>query len=439
MAKKKWQIYLCVYFAMFYAGSYNKAFVRCVCLQNALSYFYSNTACKFSMEEFKSTFTGIHGGCLSNCSLISTGPTLERTKTYRIKTMMITFSQYLFKRLLKKPCESSYRAVSVSLRCEGNYIYELGQNDSCIEHDQCIPISKSQKFTCDIGLTNETNDLQESSMWRLKTCLPARGFNKTCIKSEQCQQINLNSTCNVDRGRCECQQGFIQTVDKCIKAPKLGESCDETDQCALTNKYSTCNKTLGVCQCPVGYLKIFNTCSQGRVLLKEICESYRLSGDNTQIDIKNICSSLSMNISNLLREPLKKDNPGVIVGVGLAGLFLGIVICGVVEFIITRRLKKMQYRQEKIDLQDVCKETRIERVQVSENVNSRSIVSKRTAVDPEENNIYNHLHENPGELYDQENTPEYDHCPPRPAVEDLYSHLASTTSGDYIGDYGEVN
>lgn len=49
-------------------------------------------------------------------------------------------------------------------------------------------------------------------------------------------------------------------------------------------------------------------------------------------------------IFHFITEPLKKDNPGVIVGVGLAGLFLGIVICGVVEFIITRRLKKMQYR-----------------------------------------------------------------------------------------------
>ena len=45
----------------------------------------------------------------------------------------------------------------------------------------------------------------------------ARGFNKTCIKSEQCQQINLNSTCNVDRGKCECQQGFIQRIDTCIQ------------------------------------------------------------------------------------------------------------------------------------------------------------------------------------------------------------------------------
>lgn len=35
------------------------------------------------------------------------------------------------------------------------------------------------------------------------------------------------------------------------------------------------------------------------MLLEEMCESYRQSGDNTQIDIENICSSLSLNISNI--------------------------------------------------------------------------------------------------------------------------------------------
>lgn len=79
--------------------------------------------------------------------------------------------------------------------------------------------------------------------------------------------------------------------------------------------------------------------------------------------------------------------------------------------------------------------------QVSENVNSKSIVRKRSSIDQEENNIYNHLRENLVEPYDQENVQEYDHCPPRPALEDMYSHLASSngTSGDSLGDYGEVN
>lgn len=47
---------------------------------------------------------------------------------------------------------------------------------------------------------------------------------------------------------------------------------------------------------------------------------------------------------HFITEPLKKNNPGVIVGVGLAGLFLGIAICGAVFFIITRRLKETQNR-----------------------------------------------------------------------------------------------
>ena len=74
-------------------------------------------------------------------------------------------------------------------------------------------------------------------------------------------------------------------------------------------------------------------------------------------------------------------------------------------------------------------------------MNSKSIVRKRTSKDPEENNIYNHLHENPVKLYDQENAEDYDHCPPRPVMEDMYSHVASSNgpSGDYLGDHGEVN
>ena len=44
-----------------------------------------------------------------------------------------------------------------------------------------------------------------------------------------------------------------------------------------------------------------------------------------------------------ITEPLKKNNPGVIVGVGLAGLFLRIAICGAIFFII-RRLKETQNR-----------------------------------------------------------------------------------------------
>ena len=46
---------------------------------------------------------------------------------------------------------------------------KLGQSDSCIEHDQCIPIFKSQKFTCNISLTNETNESKKARCgdWKL--------------------------------------------------------------------------------------------------------------------------------------------------------------------------------------------------------------------------------------------------------------------------------
>ena len=70
--------------------------------------------------------TGIHGGCLSNCSVTNPKPDLEETKTYSIKTMVITFSRFSLKRFMTNvKCGSSSKAVSVNLnvRCEGSYIY----------------------------------------------------------------------------------------------------------------------------------------------------------------------------------------------------------------------------------------------------------------------------------------------------------------------------
>ena len=67
-----------------------------------------------------------HSGCLSNCSVINSKPTLrdmERGTTYQIRDMIISFSQFSLIRLMSSPCDSENEDVNIYLRCGGNYIY----------------------------------------------------------------------------------------------------------------------------------------------------------------------------------------------------------------------------------------------------------------------------------------------------------------------------
>ena len=46
--------------------------------------------------------------------------------------------------------------------------------------------------------------------------IAARGLDSNCTESKQCQEINVDSTCNTVRSKCECQQGFIQHFNSCL-------------------------------------------------------------------------------------------------------------------------------------------------------------------------------------------------------------------------------
>ncbi|XP_078321346.1 uncharacterized protein LOC111114104 [Crassostrea virginica] len=344
--------------------------VRCICLQDVLSFYDSKKACDLKKEDF---IRSIDCLCTCQCYIESIKPSLKENTSYEIEQLTIKFSKKV--EIHSYPSCASYfnTDLDVTFNCEGRYYNEREIGDSCC-------------FT------------------------------------NQCKAVDPHSTCHSTKQKCVCEAGYFWNSSKCLKARKLGDSCSDPIQCLTNNPNSTCDQSKNVC----------------RQLLNEVCENYLQSGisNHEQTDIQNNYSTLHPTNVNPSSDKLRTNNTGIIVAVALAGTLFGIAVSASVFFFMIQRLKKSQNRQMGI-LEDMA--TRKQNVQVSGDVHvkSRSIVGTNRS-NTEENDIYNHLHEDHIQLQDQS---DYDHCPPQAAPDDMYSHLDSghDNSEDYMGDYGEIN
>nr|XP_022305101.1 uncharacterized protein LOC111112086 isoform X2 [Crassostrea virginica] len=380
---------------------HNTTFVGCACLEDVLSLLDSVSSCEFKKEYFISKFIDDQQECLSNCSVSSTDPlytTWSVTRNYELEHMEIKFSETLYRFEWRVGCTGylSYPKVSLTFLCEGRHFYE-------------------------------------------------RGIGERCMNSSQCQAVNPGSTCNLSSGKCSCQEGYLWNSITCIEARKLGEPCGDPLQCSVINQNATCNDTTHVCECKEGYLEVINTCTKGPILLDEMCESYRQSEilDQEERDMKNIGSTLSVQIYIPSTESPRKDQLAIYVGVALAGMLLGILGCLAVMFIRNRHIMEAQNKHNENTSGNIYEGTLVQKVQVRkvyvyEELNSSNTLGKEKIDEPEDHGIYNQVNENAIELHVLSDD---DYCLPHGANADVDSHVASGYDKvkDCPGDYGEVN
>nr|XP_034309711.1 uncharacterized protein LOC109618214 isoform X2 [Crassostrea gigas] len=99
---------------------------------------------------------------------------------------------------------------------------------------------------------------------------------------------------------------------KFISNRGIRESCVSDTQCENGTTNSMCNETSEVCECKKGYLFLWES---------------------------NTCSPIKRET-----EQTKSSHTGTVMGVGVAGLVLGVVVCGILYFILIHYRKKYQTR-----------------------------------------------------------------------------------------------
>lgn len=178
---------------------------------------------------------------------------------------------------------------------------------------------------------------------------------------------------------------------KFISNRGIRESCVSDTQCENGTTNSMCNETSEVCECKKGYLFLWES---------------------------NTCSPIKRET-----EQTKSSQTGTVMGVGVAGLVLGVVVCGILYFILIHYRKKYQTRRNK---------------EIREEAFARVSCSYRQGNDDMEGlGVYNYIHCEPVNSHVQS---DYDHVPQH-GVGDDYSHMNSCNANQVFssGEYGVIS
>ncbi|XP_062586870.1 uncharacterized protein LOC134248492 isoform X2 [Saccostrea cucullata] len=319
-------------------------FVSHACLEAAIDFAWSRTACSFTLRTAKSELESDRFTCLQKCQ-VKIDNLIEPkwyAYEYRLKSLALIFDGL------------SKNLQTIDNRCISSYTY---------------PYERTWKIICNTSLQNEdigknlctsgkscedlSKSCSQSSTEQIGVCVCRDGYlryGNKCFKgnlqlNEMCQR-NVQCTGTVGlichNQKCVCRQGYFQINDSVCLSSDISDSlCTSDEECRDESKSCLVRGQVGICACKSGFIGFGNDCLKGDLSLHESCQrNEQCSMVLGSVCENNICTCREGYVSSnndsecsfrgrsqASVQGQKEDNAvSVTVGAVFGGLILGIVL-----------------------------------------------------------------------------------------------------------------